>query len=500
MPYNSTPNNLPIRKIRRRTMIGYTAAMLLTVATATILLFLTLGRTADEKESRLIESGARNTTLAADNYIKDCESECNEVFVNETILKYSPCILSEARRSSGYEQSKAEIKGQLSKISAGKCYNDFFLIYSNSDTIGNVSQVADDVTAKSGYSLFAETLDGSSDKWVFGEFGEFTKIYYLRRLNEDAIFVMSCYTGSLNIVFPSYHTDSEVDYLLTDESGSVIFSDIKKIRSGNHIPSKYSSLFHKENESVIDDYYIASRIKMKNGWTVYAVTTNSDFFPSYTVVLTITLIGMSAVVLISLLTGILAFSIGPKQSEQITGGEYLDPVTGTLNEYGLDEMISEVLETSLVGSTYAFIMIGIKDHEQIKSTVSLRYWNDIRLALAEKAESFFENRKHHIGRAYDDYITVFADYSEFDLFKAHDELKKSCEELYRSFEDFTAGDDGTLKLDITIGASIYPDDGDDFDTLLGKARQAYKLANHREKNRFGIYKNPHSDEKEKEES
>ncbi|MBR1724835.1 MAG: diguanylate cyclase, partial [Ruminococcus sp.] len=200
-------------------------------------------------------------------------------------------------------------------------------------------------------------------------------------------------------------------------------------------------------------------------------------------------IGLSIVVLFTLLTGVLAFLPLTKANDQLTGSEYLDAITGRLNEYGLDEMISEMLETSLVGSTYAFIMIGIKDSEQIKSTVSLGYWNDIRTSLADKAESFFAERIHHIGRAYDDYIVIFADYSEFDLFKAHNELRNGCEQLLESFRDFVVGEDGSLKLNVVIGASVYPDDGDDFDTLLGKARQAYKAADKKEGSAFSIYKN-----------
>ena len=495
MPYNSTPDMVPIKQIKRVAILCYTLAIVLAVVISCFLLFITLGRIADKKESLLLESANKNIARAAESYIKNCESECTDVFVNEIISSYAPYTALEKNTDVvEYEQRKNEIKSELSKISAGKCYNDFFIIYSNSDVIGNVSQGATDIAANEGYKAYSEALGDSSDRWTFGSFAGLSKIYYFRRVNSSSIFVMSCYIDNLRVIFPAHTKGTAVNYILADDKGSVIYSDYDDLTTGNKVPKKYASLFKSDSEVVIDDFYIASRIKMETGWTVYTITKNSDFIPNYTIIITIATIALSIVVLISIITGMLVFFPSSKLSEQLTGGEYLDTITGTLNEYGLDEMISDMLETSLVGSTYAFIMIGIKDSEQIKSTISLRYWNDIRFNLAEKAESFFEGRKHHIGRAYDDYIVVFADYSEFDLFKAHDELSRGCEQLYKSFENFAVGKDGALKLSVAIGASVYPDHGDDFDTLLSKARMAYKDADKKQKNCFSVYKNRSADE------
>lgn len=495
MPYSTTPNKIPIQQIKRRTVLYFTIATILISAGACFLLFITLGRIADKKESRLLESTAIEMSIALQNYLSECETHCTDVFLNEKINEYAPYMTDYMNSDYEQEQRRNEVKKELAKISAGKCYNDFFIIYSNSDAVGNVSQGAADIAANKGYKAFSAALVDNKDIWAFGTISGMNKIFYLRRLNSSSIFVMSCYIDNLKMVFPEHRDASVVNYILADSDGKVITSDMTDLNTGDIVPKKFVSLFGSDNEVVIDDFYIVARMTQDNGWKVYTVTKNSDFIPNYTIIITIVTIALSIIVLICLVTGVFTFlPITRSDNGQFTGSEYLDAITGTLNEYGLDEKISDMLETSLVGSTYAFIMIGIKDSEQIKSTVSLRYWNDIRLTLAEKAEDFFADKKHHTGRAYDDFIVVFVDYSEFDLFKAHDELRKGCEELCKSFDDFTAGVDGSLKLNVAIGASIYPDHGDDFDTLLGKARQAYKEADSSEKSGFRIFKQRGTDE------
>ena len=486
MPYSSIPTRVPVKNMRRRATLFFTLSTLVIVYAVTLTLYIVLGRLADKKESRILESAARQLSLSVNNYLSEQEQECNDVFLNETISDYYP---GAGDTEHDREKLKNDVKNQLSHISAGKCYNDFFIVYSNSDTVGNVSQGAQEIVSKHGFSAFDNALEGSFDKWSFAHIGKASKVFYMRKMSDSSIFVMSFHANNINIVFPAHDDISAVNYILTTINGIVITSDIDKAESGKALPGDCESMFKGDNEVIINENYVGARTLVTGDWRVYAITQNRDFYPSLTILISVTTIAVACIILICYMTGLLSFLKFSVDDGEITGSEYLDPITGRLNEYGLDEMISDMLETSLVGSIYGFFIIGIKDSEQIKSTVSLRYWNDIRIKLSDKTEEYFKDRDHHIGRAYDDYIIVFADYSEFDLFKAHAELEKNCAGLGNFFKDFTVGEQNELKLDIVIGASVYPDHGDDFDTLLGKARQAYKTASDKPKLNYHIFKN-----------
>jgi GGDEF domain-containing protein len=283
--------------------------------------------------------------------------------------------------------------------------------------------------------------------------------------------LISSYLDEIQNIFHIGSSYSASTFIVSDENGRVVFSD-DRFAAGDEVSEEYTALFeNKDGECAVNSTYIAASLVTDCGWQAIAVCDSPKFVTLTPKSVAVVLAVGAALVIICILCGKVACAQFEGAQLVNPENEFIDPLTGRLNEYGLDEKISELVETSIVGSTYALALICVKDSERLKTTVPPHYWNDVRVKLCETAEEFFSGKRFEIGRV-DDKIAVFADYSEFDLFKAHENLERGCKDLCRAFSNFTVGAKGDMKLHVSIGASIYPDHAEEFDSLLELSERA----------------------------
>lgn len=478
--------SVTVRKVRNRMIVAYTIMIIILFFAAFTYTSINLQKITNRELSESLTSLELQFVAAMNNFTESVESDCTEAFCREDIITYDPVANSYAE----YELTalKSDVKTELLEMSAGKCYTDFMILFSDNSSVGKISSGTSDIISSMKFDGFSGSLGDRSDAWLFGLSGNYHRIYYVRSISDHSIFIVSLYKEELDRIFAVNNGMVDEMLFLTDSDGKVIYSNSKDAVSGMPMPAIYSAFFNgADGECIITDDYTGASIETECGWTVSAVAKTPTFVEISPITATAAFAMTIIIIFFSLSVGI--FSCGKYILSEITdpNSEFIDPLTGALNEYGLDEKISELMETSIVGSTYAFILIGIKDAKQIKSTVSARYWNNIRIKLIQTAENYFSGKNFHIGRVSDDQIAVFADYSEFDIFKAHESLKEGCEGFCRALENFTVGSDNDLILHVSVGVCIYPDHAEDFDTLLEKAGEALKKADESEGDSMVVY-------------
>ena len=82
-------------------------------------------------------------------------------------------------------------------------YVDFFIVYSDDHTVGKVSNGTTKLYGDDLYSDMEQliTRKRSNDGWSTGYNGDFRRIYYVKRVNDNALLVVSIYTSELENVF-----------------------------------------------------------------------------------------------------------------------------------------------------------------------------------------------------------------------------------------------------------------------------------------------------------
>ncbi len=477
---SSKKRTVTVKKIRRRMTLVYTLLLIAVFIVGSLI-------AAEVNERQLTNELADKVTAldltlarSAEDFVFYAETDCTRVFMSDA-AKFDPLdgSVDEGEKSAALN----DVKAQLLELSAGRHYNDFFIIYSDGSSVGNISKGEEERLAKAGFESLEKLLDGGSDRWFAENVPNGEKICYIRRFSENAVFMLSFYSDELDGLV----SGSGVVSIIADENDVVIAGNSDCV-SGEKIPQKYLSLFNDTNgECAVADGYVASSIKTDNGWTaVAAYEMPTPFFKSADA-LGAMLAALAALAAASVLVGTLSCMDYSAMTVAKPNNEFIDNVTGALNEYGLDEKVSEMLDTLVVGSTCAMIAIAPDDAENIKPTISLRSWNAMRMRIIETAEKYFFKRRFHIARINEDHIVLFVDFSEFDIFKAHENLRTSCEGLCKAFENFALTEGGDILINISIGASIYPDNAEDFDALLEQAEAARKLAEAEDGCAFRMY-------------
>lgn len=479
-----------VRKVRNRMIILYTFLILLLAAAGGYLLLHNIKKTDNTATADQTKAVALGTAAGIDCFCENAEADCNRVFRNNLVMDFDPVT----KIYHDYEGNamKNNIKDELLALAAGKNYNDFFLLFSDSTAIGKVSGSADVDILQSNHD-HSSLLGEDYDSWIFSPSGGTRKMYYLRKITDHSMFVLSFYIDEFDKFIYAQDNNSSDTIVLADHNDDIIMTNLDLGLNGAALPEYSLKMFKQENETVISDEYIGSTVSADCGFKIYVITKNSYNFSDTAMFSGVIVMIAAALTLIAVFTGMIGTAGLVLAEINASDTEYYDPMTGRLNEYGLDEKISELLETSLVGSTYAMIMVGIKDAELVLPTMSASYRKSVCKRLIAISEEYLGDRDYYIGRTAGDRIVILADFCEFDLFKAHDDLKKFCNEFCRQFESFTADSSSTLKMYVNLGVCVYPDHAEDYDSLVEKSEQAFFEAEKQDGSSVVIYEPKNDD-------
>lgn len=475
-----------VRKVRNRMMICYTIVTAMLFFAAFTYAFVNLKSIVYKECEEDITALGRQYATAVNRFTKGVENDTSALFTVNELPEYDPVKggLSPADES----ELKNSTKEMLLKMSAGKTYVDFMIFYSDGSVIGKASSGTNAALNTESYEYFNDQMK-NGECWLFGLSGANRKIYYIRRLSDHSVLLLSEYIDELDKIINSENGQKQI-FILTDEQQRVIYTtaDEKKLKHGDAIPKKYSSMFDAENEHVTVNGLTGAKLTTDSGWTAYTIMEQPSLIKISPIDGPSAMAMLLILVLISVATGTLATAKFMAGELADTNSEFIDPATGVLNEYGLDEKISELMETSIIGSTYALVLLSIKDAAGIRSTVTYSCWNDTRVNAINIIKEYFGEKAVYIGRISEDRIAAFVNFSEFDIFKAHEAMNTVCGGLPEAFEEFTLGGESDMKLYVSIGVCCYPDHAEDFSSLISKAAEAMKEAEQAEGNSAAFYK------------
>ncbi len=167
--------------------------------------------------------------LGIDNYFDDIEEVGALVFANEENYAYDNTSSSAGKYDS--IQIKDEIKENLLSISLMHNFGDFGIVYADNSVIGKTASNTKDLfTQDSLYENVSAfiTDETTQDGWFTGMDGNFKKLYYVKRVNDNAVLLTSLYTSELENVLSNSNQLNDMVLCLVDENNTVIYSNIEE--------------------------------------------------------------------------------------------------------------------------------------------------------------------------------------------------------------------------------------------------------------------------------
>ncbi|WP_124100861.1 diguanylate cyclase [Ruminococcus sp. Marseille-P6503] len=489
-----------LKKLRNRLIAVYTILGIILSAAAGSLIICNSNQSLEAQLENHTLSLASQYRKSMNSFLLRIEKAGTSIFEDdETIAYYPP---ENGVKTFEELQQEQQLTDKMISLSLMENYCDFGIIYRNGESAGKISDGTSDIFGPSMFEAFYGHIEKNSDSvWISEHNSRFSRLYYIKKINENALLLTSVYTTELDTVFQSADSESRDMIYLIDSSGNVIYSSENASEQIGDVLPENMSFLTENSESIIfsRDGLIGALAECSAGWKVISCAEADGIFngKANAGAFILAFFSVSAVILI--FSGYIASMKYTSEADKNKGlfdSEEVDTVTGLLNGMALEEEISDRIETCLPGSTYAFILIRIKDFDEIKMRLGCDYANEALKKTGDLISASFGS-DDIIGINEQDEFTVFADFSDFDLFKAHSTLKARCDSLCTSFKGFFAGENQEHKLYFAVGVCVYPDSGKTFDELYKCAAKALSLSLKAEKDSCVYYEsiNKHTDRK-----
>ena len=427
-------------------------------------------------------SSATHSQRNIENFCDDIERAQYIIYDDPKYVSFFPSKANAAGEDLIIMDNISEI---LTKASYLGQYADLGIVYRNGLSVGFITE---GIKNSMGSNLFQRSLtimEGKDSCWTVLYYQNVSRACYLKKLNENAVFIASFYVSKLSGSFIKMQENNNLVLFVTDKDDRIIYATENASQStGDRLPydlvERFSGL---SNVTVGDSRGGATMMTLKNGWRVYSVVypNKSGRFGMADTESFILIIGLSLFILFIAFGFIIsAFYTSERKTKKIVENR-IDSATGLLTPFYFEEEASDFLETALLGSTWSLAKIRIKDQDLIAERIGEEFISDGVIRITSILKNTF-GETSVIGINEHSEFTVFADFTDYDIFKAHEKLKASHDECLRAFNKLLVGLSEDYKLNVAVGVCIYPDNGRDFDELDYKASLALEEALEKNKN------------------
>lgn len=155
-----------------------------------------------------------------------------------------------------------------------------------------------------------------------------------------------------------------------------------------------------------------------------------------------------------------------------------DPLTGLYNKTSANASICNYLQNDGAGRTHALMIIDLDNFKGVNDTYGHPFGDLVLTEFSHRLSSFFRS-SDLIGRVGGDEFTVFLK----DVASVENILEKT-KLLCRTMTAAPIGIQERYQVSLSVGISIYPEDGNSFETLFRRADLALYTAKDKGKNRF----------------
>ena len=484
------PSLKNIRRLQLYMILGYA---LIVIAAVTAVSVLTAKKTDEVLKNKVISMASSlnvQMKLNLDSYLSRMETIGTLAFGVPEFYTYDA---TDPDNDEFDALSKEKIiTDKLYSLCIMENFVDYGVVYRNNRTVGKISNGT--------VSLFSDKMfeelhsmikrQRTSDGWAAGYNSDFRRIYYVKSIHENALLVISFYATELHQVFDNPETLSDMSIRLTDSDYNIIYSS-EKDEVGTLLPENIAERVRDHSSStVMDDTYLVSVNSCGDDWFVIcSIPTEIILGEKKQMQYYIIMVGVVAAALALLISTELSFRLVSPVKEFVSSLDTkasTDQLTGILNKQAFEEMASQRLETSLSIEHHALILLDLDNFKGVNDNLGHAYGDKVLAKTGSILRGTFST-EDFLGRVGGDEFAVLLnsvpendnDFLEF--------VKGKCQELCEQFASNYTGDNGDYKISASIGVSLCPDHGGDFDVLYKASDSALYISKKKGKDTYTIY-------------
>lgn len=478
-----------VRKFIMAMTCGYIAIM---IGLTAFITYLSINKT-----DTILKTQASSMTSALNiqmkmnlsRFLENMETTATLIFASENAYKY------DASNESNDEYEALAVEEEISDNLYNLCimenYVDFGIVYSNNHIVGKVSNGTVDLFGDNLYKDLSSFINRqrTCDGWSTGYNNDYTRIYYVKRVNENAVLVTSFYTTELEDVFEHPGGIGDTSIRLTEENGVIIYSS-EEDETGKYLPESIKSRISDNSATRIDDEYLITFTNCGDDWKVICSVPTSIILKEKNEYQIYIVIVCALSTLIAILLTV-AFSL--KMSNPVNDmvdvlnkKAHVDLLTGVLNKRSFEEYTENAINSAESSDIYALILLDVDNFKGVNDTLGHAYGDKVLANIGVILRSVFREGDY-LGRLGGDEFCVFLKMSAVNSGSASNFTIKKCEQICSAFHNNYTGDDNSYKISASVGAALFPKNGKTFSELYKCADTALYQSKHKGKDTYTIY-------------
>lgn len=487
---NTMTSAAKLKRIKLSMILGYALIVLAAAATISTLAVSKTDTVLKNTVNTMASSLNMQMKLNMESYLSRMETIGTLVFATEEVYTYD----ATAENIDEFEALNTEktISDALYSLCIMENFVDFDIIYSNNHSVGKLSNGTVDLFGDEIYHVLSSNISRqrTNDGWFTGYQNNFNRIYYVKRIHENAVLLISFYASELEEVFDNPENMKDMTVRLTEQNYNVIYSS-EKDQIGQPLSNEiFSRIENKTSATVMDDEYLVTTNQCGDNWNVIcSIPTAIILQEKNEMQFFIYAIGIAAAVLAILMGTLLSIRLTNPVNTMVSRLDdkaHIDQLTGILNKRSFEEYTENALSRALPLESHALILLDVDNFKGVNDTLGHAYGDAVLANIGRILKETF-SADDYLGRVGGDEFCIFLNISALMEKNPQRYAEQKCEALCEAFRNNYTGDDGSYKISVSIGAALFPEHGRAFSELYQHADAALYKSKQKGKDTFTFY-------------
>ncbi len=354
-------------KIRFRLLLSYFVLIVIAVLAVSAVTISTTYGVMRNKTSSLLSALNMQIRMNISSYFDGLESASVLVFADEENYQYDP---AQETDEAVLNRKLDEISDHLVESSLMRNYSDFGIVYRSGVYAGRISDGTMKLFGDQLFDQMEQCVDDEKrqDGWTTGYNGNFSRLYYVKRLNQDALLVFSVYSMELAETFEYSEDTQQVTVRVVDEDGNVIYSSLETENGQKLAEDILQSVGDYSAASIVDEKYM-HHISTCGKWRVICTISMEDLDKEYQMVRMRTALAAILTTIVGVILGLFISRIITNPLNNMVYGlseraEY-DLLTGIFNKMTFELYAEEMFDDPELDGDIAYFLSDVDDFKKV---------------------------------------------------------------------------------------------------------------------------------------
>ncbi|MDO4864151.1 MAG: diguanylate cyclase [Ruminococcus sp.] len=484
----SRPSLKNIRALQLSMIIGYAVII---IAVVFVVAKLAVNKTDAVLKNKVISMTSSlnvQMKLNMDSYISRMETIGTLAFGSEEAYTYD----ATDPNNDEYEALNTEkaITEKLYSLCIMDNFCDYGIVYRNNRTVGKISNGTSSLMGDTMYEELSSMITRQNDGWCAGYKGDLKRIYYVKRVHDNAVLVVSFYASELEAVFDNPETLADMDIRLVNSDYDILYSS-RGEETGGRLPDDIVERVQgKTSATVMDDDYLVSVNSCVDDWYVIcSIPTRIILNEKNDMRYFIYMVGLIAAFLAVLFGSVLSLRLTRPVKKAVAILDTKannDQLTGIFNKLAFNDRVAERLDSSLSIERHALILLDLDNFKGVNDTLGHAYGDKVLAKTGSILRAEFST-EDFLGRVGGDEFCVLVNSSPSGDMSYEDFIREKCETLCGAYRAYYSGDGNDYKISASIGVSLFPEHGSTFEELYAASDKALYTAKNGGKDTYALY-------------